>query len=346
MVDGRVEGFSSREGSRRSRGEEGSEKRDFFFPLLRSETDRITHLFDLFLESSLFFSTVSARIQENPTMALSRYDPFMGSALYDPFSLFLGTPLGGGGQVSSSRGGLEQRLRPIHLDVKGCPFLFFRFLHFPLFRSFPSCRRRVFIEGGKSWRESEGGWRRVSRKGTGGRNKEATTKVAFCRRRVASARRRRRQCMQANSPPLLPTTFLTLSSTHTHSIHQKSAETDKAFEILADVPGVKDSRVNLSVDGDLVTIEVSEEHEKKEEDPQARYYRSERSASFQSRSVRLPPSAKMDELKADVEHGVLHVRVPKEKKEEKGGKGPRRIKIGGGGGGGGGVISAEEVKGS
>ena len=109
-------------------------------------------------------------------------------------------------------------------------------------------------------------------------------------------------------------------------IHQKNAETDKAFEILADVPGVEDFRVNLSVDGDLVTIEVSEEHEKKEEDPQARYYRSERSASFQSRSVRLPPSAKMDELKADFEHGVLHVRVPKEKKGE---KGPRRIKIGG-----------------
>ena len=110
------------------------------------------------------------------------------------------------------------------------------------------------------------------------------------------------------------------------SSHQKNAETDKAFEILADVPGVEDFRVNLSVDGDLVTIEVSEEHEKKEEDPQARYYRSERSASFQSRSVRLPPSAKMDELKADFEHGVLHVRVPKEKKGE---KGPRRIKIGG-----------------
>ena len=146
----------------------------------------------------------------------------------------------------------------------------------------------------------------------------------------------------ASSPS---TTLLTLSSTTPPPTHQKSAETDKAFEILADVPGVKDSRVNLSVDGDLVTIEVSEEHEKKEEDPQARYYRSERSASFQSRSVRLPPSAKMDELKADVEHGVLHVRVPKEKKEEKGGKGPRRIKIGGGGGGGG-VISAEEVKGS
>lgn len=169
--------------------------------------------------------------------------------------------------------------------------------------------------------------------------------VALCRCRVASARRRYRQCMQAHSRPLLPQPFSPCLP-QPPPTHQKSAETDKAFEILADVPGVKDSRVNLSVDGDLVTIEVSEEHEKKEEDPQARYYRSERSASFQSRSVRLPPSAKMDELKADFEHGVLHVRVPKEKKEEKGGKGPRRIKIGGGGGGGGGVISAEEVKGS
>ena len=108
------------------------------------------------------------------------------------------------------------------------------------------------------------------------------------------------------------------------------------------------------VDGDLVTLEVTEQHEKQEEDPATRYYRSERSSSFQSRSVRLPPSARMDELQAEVEHGVLHVRVPKEKKKEEK-AGPRRIKVGAGGGGAGaggaagegagaGVISAEEVK--
>ena len=78
-------------------------------------------------------------------MALS--DPFMGSALYDPFSLFLGTPIGGGGQVSSSRGVLEQRLRPIHLDVKGCPFLFFLFLCFFPFCSFPSRSIQVSLKG-------------------------------------------------------------------------------------------------------------------------------------------------------------------------------------------------------
>ena len=143
MVDGRVEGFSSREREAGGRWGKKEVRKKFIFPLLHSETNGNTHLLTFFGIFS-FFSTVSARIQENPTMALSRYDPFMSSALYDPFSLFLGTPLGGGGQVSSSRGGLEQRLRPIHLDVKGCPFFFFRFLHFPLFRSFPSRRRRVF----------------------------------------------------------------------------------------------------------------------------------------------------------------------------------------------------------
>lgn len=179
--------------------------------------------------------------KQTNTMALSRYDPFLGgSSLYDPFTLFLGAPLGG----SLSRG-VGQQLsmafpRHLHMDVK---------------------------------------------------------------------------------------------------------ETDNAFEILADVPGVEASRVNLLVDGDVVSIEVSEQREKKEEDPSTKCYRSERSSSFQSRSVRLPPSARMDELKADVEHGVLHVRVPKEKKKEQE-KGPRRIKIGGGGGGGGGVVSAEEVKAS
>lgn len=102
------------------------------------------------------------------------------------------------------------------------------------------------------------------------------------------------------------------------------------------------------MDGDVVSIEVTEEHEERKEDPATHYYRSERSSSFQSRSVRLPPSAKMEELRADVEHGVLKVVVPKEKKaEDEGKKGPRRIKVGSGGGvgaAGGGVISAEEKK--
>lgn len=91
-----------------------------------------------------------------------------------------------------------------------------------------------------------------------------------------------------------------------------------------------------------MTIEVEEQHRREEGDPNTRYYRSERSSSFQSRSVRLPPSAVMEDIKADVEHGVLHILVPK-KVEKKAAAGPRRIKIGGGAGGGG-VISAEEKK--
>lgn len=65
--------------------------------------------------------------KHSKTMALSRYDPFLGgSSLYDPFSLFLGAPLGGGQLSSSSslsRGGGQQLsmafARPLHMDVKG-----------------------------------------------------------------------------------------------------------------------------------------------------------------------------------------------------------------------------------
>ena len=76
-------------------------------------------------------------------MALSRYDPPFSLGLYnDPFSLFLGAPLGGGGgQLSSSwssRGGggggggqlsaSSAFVRPLALDVKG--EVFFSFAHF------------------------------------------------------------------------------------------------------------------------------------------------------------------------------------------------------------------------
>ena len=95
-------------------------------------------------------------------MALSRYDPFMGSSLYDPFSLFLGAPLGGGGgggQLSSSRGGGQQQLstslvRPLHLDVKGnegCSLFFLFFL-------FRFCGGVVLLSCGKKGR-GRAGWR-------------------------------------------------------------------------------------------------------------------------------------------------------------------------------------------
>jgi HSP20 family molecular chaperone IbpA len=174
----------------------------------------------------------------------------------------------------------------------------------------------------------------VSTRARGVKRTEAEKKSKATRKRQndETTTTSRKSSSLSHSPlPPLPT-----------SSNQFKPETENDFQILADVPGVEHSRVNLLVDGDVVSLEVTEEHEKKEEDPATRYYRSERSSSFQSRSVRLPPSAKMEELRADVEHGVLKVVVPKEKKEEEGKKGPRRIKVGSGGGGGG-VISAEET---
>ena len=249
-------------------------------------------------------------------MALS--DPFMGSALYDPFSLFLGTPIGGGGQVSSSRGVLEQRLRPIHLDVKGCPFLFFLFLCFFPFCSFPSRSIQVSLKG-KELAGKRGRMEADFAEKAKQRRRRSRFVVAASHRRVVVAGN---ACIQTRT--LSSTTLLILSSPPPPNSPKKRR----------DRQGVRDSRRRPRRRG-LPRQPLRRRrprHDRglrgarEEEDPQARYYRSERSASFQSRSVRLPPSAKMDELKADFEHGVLHVRVPKEKKGE---KGPRRIKIGG-----------------
>ena len=65
------------------------------------------------------------------------------------------------------------------------------------------------------------------------------------------------------------------------------------FLIKADVPGVQEERVNLSVDGDLLTIAVEGEggDERDEEREGIRVHRIERVRTWARRVVRLPDSA-------------------------------------------------------
>jgi HSP20 family protein len=86
-------------------------------------------------------------------------------------------------------------------------------------------------------------------------------------------------------------------------------ETDKEVRVTAELPGLDEKDVELSLTGNLLSIkgEKKEEHEEEKGD----YYRSERSYGYFERAVQLPEGIDADKAKANFKKGVLKVSIPK-----------------------------------
>jgi HSP20 family protein len=86
-------------------------------------------------------------------------------------------------------------------------------------------------------------------------------------------------------------------------------EKDNKYIVKAELPGLKEEDVDVSVVGDRLTIkgEKKTESEVEEED----YYRSERSYGSFFRSIDLPQDANADKVEANFENGVLEVSISK-----------------------------------
>lgn len=106
------------------------------------------------------------------------------------------------------------------------------------------------------------------------------------------------------------------------------------LEVTAELPGVAPTDVDLRIEGDLLTIRGEKRRERKDE--QAHVV--ERSYGSFSRSIQLPFQPDPDQVRADFEHGVLRITVPRQGQQEK----SRRIEIGSTGGPG----SRETIEGS
>ncbi|KAF3949411.1 hypothetical protein CMV_024710 [Castanea mollissima] len=94
-------------------------------------------------------------------------------------------------------------------------------------------------------------------------------------------------------------------------------ETPEAHVFKADLPGLKKEEVKVVVEDGRV-LQISGERSKEQEEKNEKWHRVERSSGKFLRRFRLPQNAKMDEVKASMENGVLTVTVPKveEKKPE------------------------------
>ena len=87
------------------------------------------------------------------------------------------------------------------------------------------------------------------------------------------------------------------------------SDTEKAYEIAAELPGIDEKNVEVKVSNGILTIrgEKQEEKEEKKED----YYLRERNFGSLERSFQVPDGVDTDKIEASFRKGVLTVTLPK-----------------------------------
>uniref|UniRef100_A0A5B7B8P5 Putative 17.class I heat shock protein-like n=1 Tax=Davidia involucrata TaxID=16924 RepID=A0A5B7B8P5_DAVIN len=88
-------------------------------------------------------------------------------------------------------------------------------------------------------------------------------------------------------------------------------ETPAAHVFKADLPGLKKEEVKVEVEDDRI-LQISGERSLEQEEKGDTWHRVERSSGRFMRRFRLPKNAKVDQVKAAMENGVLTVTVPKD----------------------------------
>ncbi len=97
-------------------------------------------------------------------------------------------------------------------------------------------------------------------------------------------------------------------------------ETKDAYVFKADLPGIKEGDVDISLTANRLTVSGKREEEKRSDEE--RYYTYERSYGSFSRSFTLPEGIDLDHADADLTNGVLTISIAK-KPEVK----PKKIEV-------------------
>jgi HSP20 family protein len=99
------------------------------------------------------------------------------------------------------------------------------------------------------------------------------------------------------------------------------SETDKEIRITAELPGVTEQDIDVSLDDDVLTIRGEKKFERK--DDKENFHFVERSYGTFQRSLRLPYAVDSEQVQASFENGVLTVTLPKTGRQER----SRRIQV-------------------
>src|SRR3954453_13835069 len=103
--------------------------------------------------------------------------------------------------------------------------------------------------------------------------------------------------------------------------HMDVSETDKELRIQAELPGVSEKDIDVSLHEDVLTISAEKKQERKEEREGVHF--SERAFGTFQRSLRLPFQVNPDQVQARFANGVLSVTLPKMQAQQQ----SRRIQI-------------------
>ena len=96
------------------------------------------------------------------------------------------------------------------------------------------------------------------------------------------------------------------------------SESEENYELELCVPGLAKEDLNLSIDSENnLVVEMVQKEEKKEEKKQRHYLRREFNSMQFKQILSLPENVKKEEISAKVEHGILHIVLPKFTEQEK-----------------------------
>ena len=112
------------------------------------------------------------------------------------------------------------------------------------------------------------------------------------------------------------------------SAHVSVSETENEIRVAAELPGVREEDIDVSLDDDILTIRGEKKMQRQDE--KENFHVVERSFGSFQRSIRLPFPVEPDRVSARFEDGVLTVSLPKSARAER----TRRIQVSRGGGGG------------
>jgi HSP20 family protein len=93
------------------------------------------------------------------------------------------------------------------------------------------------------------------------------------------------------------------------------SETDKAYEITAELPGMDEKNVEVKLANGILTIKGEKQDEKEEKKKD--YYMRERSFGSFERTFAVPDGVDSDKIEAGFRNGVLSVTLPKSVEAQK-----------------------------
>jgi len=99
-------------------------------------------------------------------------------------------------------------------------------------------------------------------------------------------------------------------------------EDEKAVYVKAEIPGLEEKDLNVTLKENMLTISGEKKSEKTESDEDKNYWYCERSFGSFSRTIVLPDAIKHDEVKANYKNGVLEIEIPKSEKAQ-----PKKIDV-------------------